>query len=249
MIKFSFGSSLWQLIVQSDATSLFVLFILLCMSILCWTVLIYKFFALRKSKTQLRRSLSLIYSVYNLQGIRSLIPLLKDSCAAFFLRTVNSTVTNLAEQSSASMNNSVRRNLLDQSLDQSVDVLLTHEEQYIPILSATVSVAPLLGLFGTVWGLVHSFMTISEIGSADIATIAPGIAEALVTTLAGLVVAVPAVLMYHYLKIQLNTIEQLLLQLRDHCIWIIHLDNFGQQQEVKAAIVTPNIVKKVQGEI
>ena len=66
------------------------------------------------------------------------------------------------------------------------------------MLSVSAAVSPLLGLFGTVWGLVHAFVRIGELQTADIATVAPGIAEALITTLAGLMVAIPALVMYHY---------------------------------------------------
>ena len=78
------------------------------------------------------------------------------------------------------------------------------EESYLPFLFTSASVSPLLGLFGTVWGLVHAFIRISEKQSADITTVAPGIAEALITTLAGLLVAVPALVMYHYLIAQIR---------------------------------------------
>ena len=84
-----------------------------------------------------------------------------------------------------------------------VDAIVVHEESYLPFLSTSAAVAPLLGLFGTVWGLIHAFMRISEKQVADITTVAPGIAEALVTTLAGLFVAIPALIMFNYLNIQL----------------------------------------------
>src|SRR5690606_37870661 len=70
--------------------------------------------------------------------------------------------------------------LLQQRVEQTIDDIVHREESYLPLLSSTAAVAPLLGLFGTVWGLVHAFMSISATQQADIATIAPGIAEALV---------------------------------------------------------------------
>jgi len=85
----------------------------------------------------------------------------------------------------------------------------------MPIFTATIAISPLLGLFGTVWGLIHAFMRISEKQSADIATVAPGIAEALITTLAGLMVAIPAVVMLCYLQSQVRALEYYALRLAD----------------------------------
>jgi biopolymer transport protein TolQ len=76
-------------------------------------------------------------------------------------------------------------------------------------------VSPLLGLFGTVWGLIHAFVRISEKQSADIATVAPGIAEALITTLAGLMIAIPSLMMFSYLTTQLKSIEHRLIGVAD----------------------------------
>jgi biopolymer transport protein TolQ len=91
---------------------------------------------------------------------------------------------------------------------QTIDDMLHQEESYLPFISTCGGVATLLGLFGTIWGLVHSFVRISELQSADIATVAPGIAEALITTLVGLMVAIPAVVMFNYLSVQVRDVEQ-----------------------------------------
>jgi biopolymer transport protein TolQ len=60
------------------------------------------------------------------------------------------------------------------------------------LLATAASVSPLLGLLGTVWGVMFAFMNIGQTGTASIAAVAPGIAEALLATIAGLVVAIPA---------------------------------------------------------
>jgi len=80
-------------------------------------------------------------------------------------------------------------------------------EKYLPILGTSAAVAPLVGLFGTIWGLCHAFVRISQLKTADIAVVAPGIAEALLTTLAGLVVAIPAMIFFHYFSNKLRKLE------------------------------------------
>ena len=111
--------------------------------------------------------------------------------------------------------------MLQYAVDQTVQDIVHHEESYLPILFTCAGASPLIGLFGTVWGLIHAFMRISEKQSADIATVAPGIAEALITTLAGLLVAIPSLIMYHYLMTQVRKIEHQLYSLADKFMWVV----------------------------
>lgn len=71
-------------------------------------------------------------------------------------------------------------------------------ERYLNFLATTGSTTPFIGLFGTVWGIVHSFTGIGVRGSASLAVVAPGIAEALIATAFGLAAAIPAVIGYNY---------------------------------------------------
>ncbi len=111
--------------------------------------------------------------------------------------------------------------LVQYHIDQTADTLIASEESYLPILSTNAGVAPLLGLFGTVWGLIHAFVRISEKQSADITVVAPGIAEALITTLAGLIVAIPAFVMYNYLVTRVRHTEVHINQLADRVSFIV----------------------------
>jgi biopolymer transport protein TolQ len=71
-------------------------------------------------------------------------------------------------------------------------------EKYMPWLATTGSVTPFIGLFGTVWGVMDAFTGLGAAGAASLRAVAPGIAEALVTTAAGLFTAVPAVIAYNH---------------------------------------------------
>ena len=77
----------------------------------------------------------------------------------------------------------------------------------IILLAISSSVCPFLGLLGTVWGIMDSFYEIGNQGSASLPVVAPGIAEALVVTLVGLAVAIPAVLFYNYFVHQVDRVE------------------------------------------
>lgn len=86
-------------------------------------------------------------------------------------------------------------------------------EKFLILLSTAVTISPFLGLLGTVWGIMSSFWDMSAMHSANLTVVAPGIAEALVTTIAGLATAIPAVIFYNMLvrKIDLvgNEMERL----------------------------------------
>lgn len=86
-------------------------------------------------------------------------------------------------------------------------------ERYLMLLATAVSISPFLGLMGTVWGIMTSFWNMAALQSANLAVVAPGIAEALITTIAGLATAIPAVIFYNSLvrKIDLigNEMERL----------------------------------------
>jgi biopolymer transport protein TolQ len=79
-------------------------------------------------------------------------------------------------------------------------------ERYLPFLATTGSTAPFIGLFGTVWGIMDSFIGIGKTGSASLAVVAPGISEALVATAIGLVAAIPAVVAYNHFVSKVNVL-------------------------------------------
>ncbi len=88
---------------------------------------------------------------------------------------------------------------IQRSLERARTSAITEMENKVPFLATTASAAPFIGLFGTVWGIMNSFRNIGAKGAANLATVAPGIAEALVATAIGLVAAIPAVMAYNYL--------------------------------------------------
>src|SRR5215510_7979209 len=80
-------------------------------------------------------------------------------------------------------------------------------ERHVSIVSTTGSVAPFVGLMGTVWGVMTAFLNIGVQGSASLVVVAPGIAEALIATLAGLAAAIPAVIGYNQLVSRVRSID------------------------------------------
>jgi biopolymer transport protein TolQ len=85
-------------------------------------------------------------------------------------------------------------------------------EKYLNFLATTGSTTPFIGLFGTVWGIMNSFRNIGSAGAASLAVVAPGIAEALIATAAGLAAAIPAVIAFNY---YLSTARRMIIDMED----------------------------------
>lgn len=85
-------------------------------------------------------------------------------------------------------------------------------EKYLNFLATTGSTTPFIGLFGTVWGIMNSFRSIGTAGAASLAVVAPGIAESLIATAAGLAAAIPAVIAYNY---YLSMARRMIIEMED----------------------------------
>jgi biopolymer transport protein TolQ len=93
------------------------------------------------------------------------------------------------------------------ALRRAINTEMTRMTQMVPFLATTGNTTPFIGLFGTVWGIMNSFHSIGLKGSASLAVVAPGISEALVTTAAGLVAAIPAVIAFNYFVSKIRIVE------------------------------------------
>ncbi len=213
------GNSLWQLVYQSDTVSKIVLLILLGMSIACWAVFLGKLALLRIKEQQFKNINKKAQAAKTVTTLVEITSSARNTAPAYFISRNLSFLKEIVSDINQKIN-PYEWELLERNIDNTIDAMLTHNEEYIPILSSSAAVAPLLGLFGTVWGLIHAFIRISETQVADIATIAPGIAEALITTLAGLLVAIPALVMFNYLHTKTRALEQQLITLADRITFV-----------------------------
>jgi len=84
---------------------------------------------------------------------------------------------------------------------------MDHLERHLAFLASTGSVSPYVGLFGTVWGIMHAFRSLANVQQATLAQVAPGIAEALVATALGLFAAIPAVVAYNRYSYQIDRLS------------------------------------------
>lgn len=220
-----FGSNpIFILIAQSDAMSKLVLIILLIFSILSWTVFFYKLVIWRLRKKQIKQALAQLKNSKNLEEVFYVASKYSNTLPGYVLNKMLSYVKTLLIADGEHKTELDGRDweLLIERVNQLLDSVIVKEESLLATISLAASVGPLLGLFGTVWGLVHSFVDISQKQSADIAVVAPGIAEALITTVAGLIVAIPAVVLYTYLGSKLKDLDISLSNLAGRFIWIVN---------------------------
>ncbi len=218
------GNSMWHLIVQADFITKLILLLLLGISIVCWAIFFYKLILLRIKKRQMVAARKDMKNVTQFEQLLEIASKYAGTMPGYFLaRNLNFLKSILlSPEGEAKKGLSLSElELVQQHVDQTVEDVLHAEESYMSFLSTTSAVAPLIGLFGTVWGLIHAFVRISERQSADIATVAPGIAEALVTTLTGLVVAIPAYVMFSYCSSQIRKLDRHFIRLSDQFMVLV----------------------------
>lgn len=204
------GNELWQLIMQSDSITKIVYGILLFLSVSCWTIFLGKTLLFFVKKRQMHRIMEHISAIESLDALMTRASFFDHTYAGYVVAKQTQASKMLVQMSHQENSLSVQNmiELLEYQLEKTTQEIVQDEESLLSVLSLSAAVSPLLGLFGTVWGLIHAFLRINETQMADIATIAPGIAEALMTTLAGLLVAIPALVMFNGLQLSLKGLEQ-----------------------------------------
>jgi biopolymer transport protein TolQ len=188
--------SLWGLV--SDASWLVkaVMLTLLAASLCSWYLIVQRAAVLR------RREQAMDVFVQRLRGAGDLLPLYRDvagasavdSGAETLFRAGMQEFTHLAQGSgnAAQVIEGVERALGVALSEQEIQL-----EKSLAFLATVGSVSPYIGLFGTVWGIMNSFIGLSQVQQATLSTVAPGIAEALIATAIGLFAAIPAVVAYN----------------------------------------------------
>lgn len=122
---------------------------------------------------------------------------------------------------------------LERRLKGTIREDLFTQERYLAVLATTGNVAPFIGLFGTVWGIITAFQEIAQAGSASISAVAPGVAEALVATAAGLFAAIPAVVAYNYYLSRINSQSAQMESFSSEFIDILHDNGIHNQPQGK----------------
>ncbi|MDE1897210.1 MAG: protein TolQ [Rhodospirillales bacterium] len=196
--------SLLGLFLQADAVVKLVMIILLIASIWVWTIIIEKIMTIRRVNREANAFEDSFWSggsldeLYEREGADPANPMAAVFGAAMseWKRTARIAGTEIGKTG------------VKERIDRAMNVTIMREmdrlERFMIFLASVGATAPFIGLFGTVWGIMHSFSAIAAMHNTDLAVVAPGIAEALFATAIGLVAAIPAVLAYNKLSNDLS---------------------------------------------
>jgi biopolymer transport protein TolQ len=196
------GSSFWSLLGQASGFAFAILIILFLFSLMSWTLIFQKWKTFKKIRHQSQEFIALFRRSSRLSEVEAACgyyhatPLSGVFSAGY--QELNAQIQTLKPQQS---NHPVLadRNItgIQRSLQRAAAAELSILEKNMSWLATTGSVTPFIGLLGTVVGIIHSFIGLGLEKTASIQAVAPGIAEALIATAAGLFAAIPAVIAYN----------------------------------------------------
>ncbi len=201
----------WELVLTSSRETQFVLAVLAVFSLVSWYLIVLKWWQFRRMRQLGDRFLADVEKAPRLEEAYHTAMRLPASSYNRLLREgvhffselkpgalkAGAVAANPAAQASSSALTTTQLEALRMVLAKEVAAERDMAARFIPWLATFGSVSPLLGLLGTVLGVMDAFIGIAVGGSGNIAAVAPGVAEALVTTVGGLAVAVPAVMAYN----------------------------------------------------
>jgi biopolymer transport protein TolQ len=196
--------SLVSLFLQADIVVKLVMLLLLIASVWVWAIVFDKITALRRVNRAADVFEDRFWSggsledLYDQEGARPAHPM-----AAVFGSAMGEWRRS-ARVAGADLTRGSVRDRIDRAMGVTVVREMERLERWMVFLASVGSIAPFVGLFGTVWGIMHSFSAIAAMHNTNLAVVAPGIAEALFATAIGLVAAIPAVLAYNQISTSLT---------------------------------------------
>lgn len=184
----------------------FVLVVLVAFSVFSWGIIAERYRTFSRAARESDLFLERFRKGGGLAAIQdATAPLVTSPLAALFRAAFREISLNPPAASGAA--DPAMVDALDRVLRKNVSVQVTDLEKSLGFLATTAGATPFIGLFGTVWGIMNAFRGIGVTGTASLAAYAPGIAEALVATAAGLFAAIPALIGYNYFQRRLRLFE------------------------------------------
>ncbi|ALE52893.1 colicin uptake protein TolQ [Candidatus Thioglobus autotrophicus] len=199
--------SIFSLIISAGFVVQVVMFVLVLMSIYSWTVIMSKKKTLMDANKDIKRFHNNFLADTNLSILHGQIPAQVSNRTPmehiFGAGYGEFTHTTSASNQALVMNSERAYRSMNTAVNNEVDRL----DHGLSVLAMIASSSPYIGLFGTVWGIMHSFIGLASVKQATIAIVAPGIAEALIATAFGLFAAIPATIAYNRLITQVGEIQ------------------------------------------
>ncbi len=205
------GTGIISLLSRSSALSLSILVGLLLLSVWSWGIFLYKWWTFRRAARQSAQFIDVFRRSNKFSEVQAVCRSLADSPLVGLFQTGYAELTAQLRHSSPETPNpsnpppaAGRPTLkslaaVDRALLRASAIEVNKLESRVSFLATVASMAPFIGLFGTVWGIMSAFEQIGVTGSTNLQAVGTPIAEALIATAAGLAAAIPAVLFYNYL--------------------------------------------------
>jgi biopolymer transport protein TolQ len=189
-----------DIIVDSGTVGVAVLLIITFLSVVSWAITIDKARALKRSARQTKRFLKRLPPDFSILEASHYARGLERSSLARILTEAGASVENDVAllKGASEVNVGTIVESAKTAMERASVAVVDEMESKLIFLATTASACPFLGLFGTVWGVMLSFLSMGNMGSASLAVVGPGVATALIATIFGLGAAIPALVAYNY---------------------------------------------------
>ncbi|MBZ0088833.1 MAG: MotA/TolQ/ExbB proton channel family protein [Thermoanaerobaculia bacterium] len=219
-------SGIGEAFARSGPMALFVLGLLVFASVVSWAIFLWKLLHLRRARGHSRRFLETFRNSKRFSEVSAATARVAASPLVGVFQAgyaeIDGQIRALAEDAPAEKGRYRIRSLegVERTLRRAVAAEVQLLTRGAGFLATTAAAAPFIGLFGTVWGIMRAFDDIGRTGSTSLVAVAPGIAEALVNTAAGLAAAIPALVAYNYLGGEFKRVRA---QLEDFALEFLNL--------------------------
>lgn len=217
------GVNLFKMLGDTEVVGMLCLILLAFFSLASWMVIVYKVLHLRQATSQTDEfvercnesdgSLETAYAITEDYPDSPLAQILREAYLELEVEDWYRSGYNLDTKSRLELGKIGIERIFERTISNEI----THLESKVIFLATTSSVCPFIGLFGTVWGIMAAFQSLTVTGTASLNQLAPGLSTALITTVGGLFVAIPASVMYNYLthqvRVMVNRMDAFALEL------------------------------------
>lgn len=223
--------SILDLFLQASLLVKAVMLVLLGMSVVSWAMIIKRSQVLSEASSKAERFEDRFWSGMDLSQLFQEVQARKDNLSG----SEQIFYSGFKEFARLHRNNGKVPEAVMEGTSRAMRVSLSKEveslETNLPFLATVGSITPYIGLFGTVWGIMHAFIALGAVKQATLAMVAPGIAEALVATAMGLFAAIPAVMAYNRFTAKVGKLENNYINFMEEFSSILHRQAFASPKE------------------
>jgi biopolymer transport protein TolQ len=202
LLAFYGGGEIVDLVSDTGAVAKIVLLVLLAFSLLSWAIILTKWSLIRRARLQSGRFVRAFRRAQRLQDVAAVADQFRPSP---LVGVFEGGFQEYKRQLSSPAGSLHSLTAVQRGMQIGASEEISRLERNVPWLAITAAATPFIGLFGTVWGIIDAFHGLGTAGAATLRAVAPGISEALITTAAGLVAAIPAVVAYNLIANSIRT--------------------------------------------